>query len=73
MENRLEMKTRYSYSMTEKGGWLSTSLDLSQRALTWSLGFDILGSDVDPDSPSAGLYTRYRANDRVYAGASYVF
>jgi hypothetical protein len=73
LSNRLEVKNRYNYSIPEKGGWLSSSLDWTQKNLTWTLGLDFLGSDTPTDSPNAGLYTRYRANDRVFAGASYVF
>jgi hypothetical protein len=35
-------------------------------------GIDILGPD-DPQSTSDGFINQYRANDRIYAGASYVF
>ena len=70
---RIEFKTRYSYSVPEKGGWVSLLAAFSQHSLTWSLGLDFLGSDTDPESPAAGLFTRYRANDRVFGGVNYVF
>ena len=71
--DRLELKARYSYSVPEKGGWLSAGLDWANGPLTWSLGLDFLGSDTPADSPNAGLYTRYRENDRVFGGVNYVF
>ena len=71
--DRLELRARYSYSVPERGGWLSSSADWKFGPFTWSLGLDILGSGVEPSSSSAGLYTRYRANDRVFGGVSYVF
>lgn len=73
VHNRLEFKNRYSYSIPEKGGWLSSSFDWTLAEVTWTAGLDFLGSDTAPDSPNAGLYTRYRTNDRVFVGASYVF
>ncbi len=72
-KNRLELKTRYSYSVSEKGGWLSSGVGWSVGDLTWNLGLDVLGSDVSENSPSAGLFTRYRSNDRVYGGINYVY
>jgi hypothetical protein len=67
------LRNRYSYSVPERGGWLSTSVELSQGALRWSVGADILGADVDPASDKAGLFSTYRANDRVFGGVNYVF
>ena len=71
--DRLELKTRYNFTPPDSGSWLSSSIDWSQGPLTWSLGFDFLGSDTDPNAPNAGLYTQYRQNDRVYGGVNYVF
>lgn len=71
--DRLEWGTRYSYSIPERGGWISSSVTWSQKALSYSLGVDILGSETDPSSARAGLFTRYRTNDRVYGGVGYVF
>jgi len=73
LKNRVDVKTRYSYSVPEKGGWLALAGDWSLGSLTWTLGADIIGSGVSDDSPNAGLFTKYRSNDRVYGGASYVF
>ncbi|MGZ3722765.1 MAG: hypothetical protein ACXVA9_07545 [Bdellovibrionales bacterium] len=71
--NRLNFKARYSYSVPEKGGWISAGLDLNQGPLTWYAGADVLGSGVGDDSPNAGLFTKYRSNDRAFGGVSYVF
>jgi hypothetical protein len=71
--NRLHWRNRYSYSIPERGGWLSSSLEWARGAMTWTLGLDILGAEVDPNSAEAGLFSRYRANDRVFGGVSYVF
>ncbi len=71
--SRLQLKNRYSYSIPERGGWLTSSLDYSEGALTYSVGLDVLGSDVDPNSTDAGTFTKYRSNDRVFGGVSYVF
>jgi hypothetical protein len=48
-------------------------VDWEKGPLTLQLGVDILGADVDPSSSDAGLYSRYRSNDRVYGGMNYVF
>lgn len=71
--DHLEFRLRYNYSIPENGGWLSSALAWNQDPLTWTLGMDFLGSGVDIDSPQAGLYTRYRSNDRVFGGVNYVF
>jgi len=71
--DHLYLRNRYSYSIPEGGGWLSAVLDWAKGDFTWSLGLDILGSQVGADSPQAGLFTRYRANDRLYGALSYVF
>jgi hypothetical protein len=71
--NRLSLRSRYSYSIPEQGGWLSTSIELNQGALSWTLGADVLGAAVEPSSDRAGLFSTYRANDRFFGGVSYVF
>ena len=71
--NRVHWRNRYSYSFPERGGWWSTDLEWARGALTYNLGGDILGAGVDPNSPEAGLFSRYRANDRITAGVRYVF
>jgi len=71
--NALSLRNRYSYSIPERGGWLSTSFDLAQGPVVWMVGVDILGADVDANSQKAGLFSTYRANDRVFGGVSYVF
>ncbi len=71
--NGLSLRSRYSYSIPEKGGWLSTSVEFAQGDVTWLLGADVLGADVDSNSDRAGLFSTYRANDRFFGGVSYVF
>lgn len=71
--NRIQLRNRYTYSFPERGGWWSANLDWTRGQLTYSLGGDVLGANVDPNSAQAGLFSRYRANDRVRAGVRYVF
>jgi len=71
--DRLNWRNRYMYSVPEKGGVLTSNLDWTVNDVTWTLGFDVLGADVAPDSKNAGMVSKYRANDRVYGGVSYVF
>jgi hypothetical protein len=71
--NIWSLRNRYSYSIPERGGWLSTSIELTQGSLSWTLGADILGAEVDSNSDGAGLFSTYRANDRFFGGVSYVF
>jgi hypothetical protein len=71
--NRLHWRNRYSYSVPERGGWLSSTLEWAHGAVSYTFGMDVLGAAVDPDSAEAGLFSRYRANDRVFGGISYVF
>lgn len=71
--NQLSLRSRYSYSVPERGGWLSLSLNLAQGPLTWSLGADVLGAEVGPNSRDAGLFSTYRSNDRFFGGIAYVF
>jgi hypothetical protein len=73
LKDRLDFKTRYSYSVPEKGGWLSLAMNWGVGELTWTAGADIIGSGVTEDSPNAGLFTKYQSNDRIFGGASYVF
>ena len=70
---RWDMGTRYSYSVPEEGAWLSVDIAYLQGSFTYTLGADVLGAGVAASSSEAGLFSRYRANDRVYAGVGYVF
>jgi hypothetical protein len=70
---QLSWRTRYTYSFPEQGSWISSQLWLQKKHWSWNLSLDILGSEIDPASSDAGLFTRYRENDRVIGGASYVF
>jgi hypothetical protein len=72
-KDKLNLGTRYNYSIPERGGWLAMLLALNQGPLVWTLGFDVLGAEIDPNAKDAGLFSRYRANDRVFGGMSYVF
>lgn len=69
----LVTKFSYTYDFDQKASILGTELQY-QWDRTWSylLGIDILGSD-DSNSTSDGFINTYRANDRAYAGVSYVF
>ena len=71
--NQLRLSTRYSYDLPEKGGWLSVTADWVRGPMTLSIGGDILGAEVDPNSSEAGLFSRYRGNDRFFGGITYVF
>lgn len=66
-------KFGYTYDFDQAGSILSTEFQY-QWNRTWSylLGIDMLGSD-DANSTSDGFINTYRANDRAYAGVSYVF
>lgn len=46
------------------GGWMGSSLMLN-------LGIDVLGTQSD--APQDNLISRYRSNDRIYGGLTYVF
>ncbi|MCB0412404.1 MAG: hypothetical protein KDD22_07755 [Bdellovibrionales bacterium] len=64
---------QYWYSIKEEGGWLSTGLLWqATRDLGWYLDFDVLGTNLDPEK-SQGFISRYRGNDRVLVGMTYVF
>lgn len=71
--HNLHWTNRYWYSIPDQGGWLSSQLEYQLGAMTWLLGADVLGSQAAADSEQASLFTRYRANDRVFGGISYVF
>lgn len=71
--NRWHWRNRYSYAFFEKGGWWSSFLELDQGDFNFYVGLDILGSQEEPSSSDAGLFSRYRANDRIFGGVGYVF
>jgi hypothetical protein len=66
-------KFSYTYDFQQRGSILGAEFQY-QWNKTWSYlaGLDILGPD-DPRSTSDGFLNQFRANDRLYAGASYVF
>ncbi len=73
LTSHLEFKTRYNFSVPESGGWLTSQVEYFRHSVLYYFGLDVLGSETEPDSIHAGLYTRYRANDRIFGGVSYVF
>lgn len=73
IKRQLNWRNKYYYAFNEAGGWLTSTVEFAQGNLNWSFGLDILGSNIDATSEEAGLFTRYRANDRVFGGVSYVF
>lgn len=67
----LQVGVRYLYSIPERGALLTSFLALkTSREWQWNLGFDVIGA---PGSGTRGLMGRYRSNDRVIGGVSYVF
>jgi len=71
--DQLSWRTRYTYSIPEEGSWVSMQLWLKQRNWSWNLSADVLGAEIDSTSQDVGLFTRYRENDRLSGGVSYVF
>lgn len=70
---KIDMTHRYHYSTPERGGWLASRLNFAQGAWLYTVGLDVLGSEVSDGSNNAGMFTQYRSNDRVYGGLGYVF
>lgn len=67
----LRVGVKYLYSFPEKGALLTSFINLkTAREWQWNLGFDVIGA---PGSGTQGLMGRYRSNDRVVGGVSYVF
>lgn len=73
LRTSLNWSVRYSYSFKERGSWLNSRLSYRKENLESFVAFDVLGSETDPLSPDAGLFSRYRSNDRVYGGFGFVF
>jgi hypothetical protein len=73
IRNQWRLRTRYTYSIPERGSWLSSQIFYQLSKWGWNLGVDVLGANVDPTSSNAGLFSRYRANDRATAGVTYAF
>jgi hypothetical protein len=66
-------KLAYTYDFDQKGAIFGLEFQYQwNRKWSYLLGADILGSD-DSKSTSDGFINTYRANDRAYAGVSYVF
>ena len=73
LKRKLHVTMKYAYSFEERGSWLNSRLSYTKDQVETFLGFDVLGSETDPLSSDAGLFSRYRTNDRVYTGVGYVF
>lgn len=72
-KSSMALSTKYSYSFMEEGSWLSSKLTYTHNKIESFIGFDILGSQTDPLASRAGLFSRYRSNDRVFGGLGFVF
>jgi hypothetical protein len=70
----LSASSRVLYDVGHVGAIWSTELTLQPRA-AWlvGVGADLINSGADDTSDPADWIGRYRANDRVHAGVSYVF
>lgn len=69
----LVSKFEFTREFDQKGSILGLELQYQwNRAWSYIVGFDSLSAD-DNNSTSEDFINIYRANDRVYAGASYVF
>jgi len=69
----LDTNLGYYYSIDDEGEWLHASVAFNyHRQWTWTLAGDILGADGPLDSNSSFML-KYRGNDRVMGGLSYVF
>jgi len=67
----LRLGFKYLYSIPEKGALLTSFMNYkADRFWQFNLGFDVIGA---PGAGTRGLMGRYRSNDRVMAGVSYVF
>lgn len=68
---RLAVSAKLLHDFSHAGSILSTELQFRPH-LAWSVsvGADVLGSDA---ASTGDFISRYRSNDRVHAGVSYVF
>lgn len=74
--DRLSATTQLIQDFANRGNIFSSEIQYRhQESWMIAFGFDVLGSDAAPDPSRAGndFINRYRANDRVHAGVSYVF
>lgn len=69
----LFLSLSYLYDRDQKGSLVKSEFEYAATT-SWTvlLGADILGVDDESYNPS-GFLNQYRANDRIYAGMSYVF
>lgn len=64
----------YLYEMDQKGSLVKVELAFHQsEKLIWNLGADALGVENGVSDSSTGFLNRFKANDRAYGGATYVF
>lgn len=72
--NRWDFGIKYIYSIPDKGSLASLKLQWVPSAHSdVFLAMDILSSESDTIGGSSGFISRYRSNDRVNLGYSYVF
>lgn len=65
---------RYFYSLPDDAGLISLKTELLVgRNLILEASADVLGASESADQAGSGLMTRYRSNDRVAVGLTYVF
>ncbi|MCB0406746.1 MAG: hypothetical protein KDD34_01005 [Bdellovibrionales bacterium] len=65
---------KYLYSIPDEAGLFSTKIEyLVGENFIFDLGLDVLGANESADKAGSGLMTRYRSNDRVAVGMTYVF
>ena len=65
---------KYLYSIPDDAGLFSLKTEfLMGPNFIFDLSADILGASEDADKAGTGLMTRYRSNDRVAVGMTYVF
>jgi hypothetical protein len=72
--NMLSGSTRLTYDIGHRGALWSTEVRIHPRE-SWMLGLgaDILSVPETQDVDGSNLIGRFRANDRVHAGVTYVF
>jgi hypothetical protein len=70
----LTLGLKYMYSVPEEGQLISAQIRWkSSRNMSWIALVDVLSANEPENAVGSGLMSRYRANDRVAVGATYVF
>jgi hypothetical protein len=71
--NSLDTTFGYYYSIDDEGEWLHASVAFKyEKQWTWSLAGDLLGASGALDQ-NASFISKYRGNDRLIGGLTYVF